>query len=106
LVQAVSEGVRRALVAAGGPGVDLDRAGLAFEPGAAIGIVGEVGRQGLERDFAAGFGIFGDLDLSHSPLADPGQQLVVKDRRTDHPHPLELPQPANLLLDLSHDVPG
>jgi hypothetical protein len=53
--------------------------GLRFAPKPLLegGVVGEIGRQDLERDNAVGLGVVGTPDLAHATAADQLLQLIV-----------------------------
>jgi len=51
--------------------------GLAFEPGQAVGVLGDVQRQRLDGDLAAECGVFGPIDRAHTTFAQLGGDSVV-----------------------------
>ena len=61
-----------------------DGAGLPLEAREALGIASHVGREHLERDGAAEFGVGRAKHFAHSAGADGGGDLVMGERAADH----------------------
>ncbi len=61
-----------------------DGARFAFEAGAAIGVVGGIVRQHLERDLASELRVLGKVHLAHAAGAQCAEDPIVRDGLTDH----------------------
>jgi hypothetical protein len=61
---------------------------LALEPGLALGIARELGRQDLDRHVAAELRVAGAEHLAHAALADLALDLVMQECLPDHAGPL------------------
>ena len=61
-----------------------DGARFAFEAGAAIGIVGGIVRQHLERDLASELRVLGKVHLAHAAGAECAEDPIVRDGLPEH----------------------
>jgi hypothetical protein len=61
-----------------------DDLGLALEPAHEVGVVGEFGMDGLDRDLAAHLGLERPVDQAERPLADLLEQPVAPERLAPH----------------------
>ncbi len=57
--------------------------GLALEAGEPLGVLGEGGRQHLDRHLATELGVLGAVDLSHAAFTELGGDLEVRQRLAD-----------------------
>ena len=59
-------------------------AGLAVEAGQALGVLGEMVGQDLERHLAAQLGVLGQVDGAHAAFAEFAEDFVVGQSLADH----------------------
>ena len=64
-----------------------EHGGLAGEPGAVVGVAGEVGRDDLQRDLAVEAGVAGGVHEAHAALTERSQQHVATELVADRRHP-------------------